>query len=148
MDTSASVLKTNYDRDKSEIENKIPDTSGIVKKDDYNTKITGIESKIPEVSNLATKNALTTVEYKTPDVSNLVKKIDYNTKITEIEKLFTDHDNDKYITIPELNTLAANVFNARLVQANLVEKTNFDNTASSLNNKIAINKTKKQVYWN
>ena len=32
IDTSAFVLKTNYDRDKSEIENKIPDTSGLVKK--------------------------------------------------------------------------------------------------------------------
>ena len=30
--TSAFVLKTNYDRDKSEIENKIPNTSGLVKK--------------------------------------------------------------------------------------------------------------------
>ena len=32
IDTSAFVLKTNYDRDKSEIKNKIPDTSGLVKK--------------------------------------------------------------------------------------------------------------------
>ena len=31
VDTSGFVLKTQYDRDKSEIENKIPDTSGIVK---------------------------------------------------------------------------------------------------------------------
>ena len=38
-------LKTNYDRDKSEIENKIPDTSGLVKKTDYNAKITEIEGK-------------------------------------------------------------------------------------------------------
>ena len=30
--TSAFVLKTNYDRDKSEIENKISYTSGLVKK--------------------------------------------------------------------------------------------------------------------
>ena len=33
IDTSVFVLKTNYDRDKSKIENKIPDTSGLVKKD-------------------------------------------------------------------------------------------------------------------
>ena len=45
IDTSAFVLKTNYDRDKSEIENKIPDTSGLVKKTDYNAKITEIEVK-------------------------------------------------------------------------------------------------------
>ena len=37
IDTSAFVLKTNYDRDKSEIENKIPDTSGLVKKTEHNT---------------------------------------------------------------------------------------------------------------
>ena len=32
IDTSAFVLKTKYDSDKSEIENKIPDTSRLVKK--------------------------------------------------------------------------------------------------------------------
>ena len=43
-------LKTKYDRDESEIENKIPDTSGIVKKTDYNAKITKIEDKVPSIS--------------------------------------------------------------------------------------------------
>ena len=71
---SGFVLKTKYDTDKSELENKIPDTRGLVKKTDYNTKITEIEGKIPDISNLATKTALTTVENKIPDVSNLVKK--------------------------------------------------------------------------
>ena len=32
IDTSRFVLKTKYDTDKSELENKIPDTSGLVKK--------------------------------------------------------------------------------------------------------------------
>ena len=32
IDTKAFVLKTNYHRDKSEMENKILDTSGLVKK--------------------------------------------------------------------------------------------------------------------
>ena len=54
IDTSAFVLKTKNDTDKSELENKIPDTSGLVKKTYYNTKITGIEGKIPGVSSLAT----------------------------------------------------------------------------------------------
>ena len=62
VDTNNFVLKTKYDTDKSELENKIPDTSGLVKKTDYNTKINEIEGKIPDVSNLATKTALTTVE--------------------------------------------------------------------------------------
>ena len=74
IDTSRFVLKTKYDTDKSELENKIPDTSGLVKKTDYNTKITEIEVKIPDVSSLATKTVLTTVENKIPDVGSLVKK--------------------------------------------------------------------------
>ena len=42
IDTSGFVLKTKYDTDKSELENKIPDTSDLVKMTDYNTKITEI----------------------------------------------------------------------------------------------------------
>ena len=42
IDTSGFVLKTMYDTDKSELENKIPDTSDLVKMTDYNTKITEI----------------------------------------------------------------------------------------------------------
>ena len=68
------MLKTKYNTDKTELENKIPDTSGLVKKTNYNTKITELENKIPDISNLATKTALTTVENKIPSVSNLVKK--------------------------------------------------------------------------
>ena len=64
IDTSAFVLKSKYDTDKSELENTIPDTSGLVKKAVYNTKITKIESKIPDVSSLPTKTALTTVANK------------------------------------------------------------------------------------
>ena len=105
IDTSGFVLKTKYDTEKSELENKIPDTSGLVKKTDYNTKITEIENKIPDISNLATKTALTTVENKIPDVSNLVKKTDYNTKVTEIENKFNNHNHDKYIDTQEFNEL-------------------------------------------
>ena len=39
IDTSDFVLKTKYNTDKTELENKIPDTSGLVKKTNYNTKI-------------------------------------------------------------------------------------------------------------
>ena len=42
IDTSDIVLKTKYDTDKSELENKIPDTSGLIKKTDYDAKITDI----------------------------------------------------------------------------------------------------------
>ena len=73
IDTSAFVLKTNYGRDKSEIENKIPDAGG-KKKTDYNTKIAEIQGKIPSISGLATNAALTAVENKIPNISSLVKK--------------------------------------------------------------------------
>ena len=142
IDTSGFVLKTKYDTDKSELENKIPDTSGFVKKTDYNTKITKMEGTIPDVSGLATKTALTSVENKILDVSSLVKKADYNTNNTEIENKLNNHNHDKCITTPEFNTLAANVSNARLSQGNLVTKTIFDSTVWSLNSKIVENKTR------
>ena len=66
----------------------------------------------------------------------------YDTKISDLEKKLTDHNHDKYITTPEFNTLAADVFNARLVQANLITKTDFDAKLSSLNEKITLNKSK------
>ena len=100
-----------------------------------------LRNKIPNVSTLATKTALTTVENKIPSVSNLVKKTDHNTKITEIENKLNTHDHDKYITIPDFNTLAADVFNARLAQANLITRTDFDAKSSTLNRKITTNKT-------
>ena len=90
IDTSDFVLKTKYNTDKTELENKIPDTSGLVKKTNCNTRITELENKIPDISNLATKTALTTVENKT----------NYGTKITEIENILNDHNHDKYITAP------------------------------------------------
>ena len=64
IDTSRFVLKTKYDTDKSELENKIPDTSCLLKKTDYNTKITEIEGKITDISNLPRKTALTAIEDK------------------------------------------------------------------------------------
>ena len=112
IDTSAFVLKTKYNTNKTELEKEFPDASGLVKKTNYNTKITEIEGKIHVVSSLATKTALTTVGNKIPDVSCRVNKTDDNAKITEIEKKFINHDHDKYITTPEFNTLAADVFNA------------------------------------
>ena len=50
IDTSRFLLKTKYDTDKSELENKIPDTSGLVKKANYDTRIADIEGNIPDVS--------------------------------------------------------------------------------------------------
>ena len=89
------------------------------------TKLTELENKIPDVSSLATKTELTAVKNKIPNTSSLVKKTNYDTELSELEKKLTDHDYDKYITTPEFNTLAADVFNARLAQANLLKKDRF-----------------------
>ena len=142
INTSGFVLKTKYDTDKSELENKIPDTSGLVKKTDYNTKITEIEDKIPDISNLATKAVLTTAQNKIPNVSNLVKKTDYDTEITDIENELNNHNHEKYSDTSEFNKLAVDVFNGRLAQASLITKTDFDAKLSSLNKNITQNKTK------
>ena len=51
-----------------------------------------------------------------------LKKKDYDAKIKEIENKIINHHHDKYVTIPEFNTLTVDVFNARLSQANFVTK--------------------------
>ena len=71
----------------------------------------------------------------------LLKKTEYNTKVTDIENKLNNHNRDKYITTPEFNKLAAHVFNARLVQVNLISKTYFDAKLLNLNRKITKNKT-------
>ena len=104
--------------------------------------MTTVENKIPSISNLATKTALTTLENKVPSIRGLVKVTDYNTKITDIENKVKNHNHDKCVATSEFNILAANVSNARLAQANLITKTDFDAKLSSLKRKITANKTK------
>ena len=107
--TTGFVLKTKYDTDKLDLENKIsdadkkiPDTNSLVKKTDLNAKVSEIESKISSITGSATNSTLTAVENKIPDVSSLVKKkqikTDYDAKILDIKNNVTDHDHDKYIT--------------------------------------------------
>ena len=86
IDTSRFVLKTKYDTDKSEVENKIPDTSGLVKKTGYNAKITEIEGKTPGISSLATNAALTIVENKIPNITSLVKKQIMTPKLLKLKR--------------------------------------------------------------
>ena len=84
----------------------------------------------------------------------MVKTTDYDVKITQTEKKLTINtknminNHERSITIPDFNTLAADVFNARLVQANLITKTDFDAKLSSLNRKISINKRKHLLVEN
>ena len=95
-------------------------------------KLTELENKIPDISSLATKTALTTVENQIPDVSDLVNKTDYNTKVTKIK----------------INKVTADVFNARIAQANLIIKTNFDAKLSNLKRNITANKSKHLLVEN
>ena len=113
----------------------------LLKRINSNAKVAEIEKTIPNISGLATNAALTAVESKIPDVSSLVKKTGFDTKVGEIEKKLTDHNHDKYITTPEFNKLTAKNFAARLKQANLVTKTDFDDKLKGLNQKINSNKT-------
>ena len=70
------------------------------------------------------------------------------TKITKVENKLNDHHHDKYIDTSEFNKLAADVFNARIAQANLITKTDFDSKLSNLNRKITKNKTNHLIVQN
>ena len=121
----------------------------MVKKTYFNTKVTEIKGKIPSITGLATNSELTAVENKIPDVSSLVKKTDYNTKISEIENKVNDHNHDKYITTPEFNTLAADVFKTRLTaQTDLIRKPDFDFRLKEISDRVTKNKTKHLLVEN
>ena len=59
-----------------------------------------------------------------------------------MKKKLNNNNHDKYIDTSEFNKLAFDVFNARLAQANLITKTDFDAKLSNLNRKITQNKSK------
>ena len=86
------------------------------------------------------KTKISEVQNKIPDTSSLVTTTVLNTKISEVENKIVDHS--KYITTQEFNKLTAEKFALRLKQANLVNKTDFDNKIISFNRKITSNKTK------
>ena len=79
IDTSAFVLKTKYQTDKSDLEKKIPDVTEF--------ELTELGKKIPDVSSLATKTALTAVENKIPSVSSLVKKPTRTQKLLKLKRI-------------------------------------------------------------
>ena len=61
----------------------------------------------------------------------------------------TDHNYDKYITTPEFNRLTTENFTARLAQANLVTKTDFDNELKKKNSyRVTSNKIKHLLVEN
>ena len=63
-----------------------------------------------------------------------------NTKINKVENKIPD--SYKYITTQEFNKLMAKHFAARSKQADLVNKTNFDNKLINFNRQITSNKAK------
>ena len=87
-----------------------------------NTKISEVENKIPDTSTLVTTTVL-------------------NTNIGENDSKISGHA--KYITTPEFNKLTAEHFEARLKQANLLGKTDFDDKLTSFNKHITSNQTKR-----
>ena len=50
IDTTNFVKKTNYEKDGSDFDIKIPDVTSLVKTTDFNTEVTEIEGKMPNVS--------------------------------------------------------------------------------------------------
>ena len=110
----------------------------VVKKTEYDKLVGKVDN-----------SALIAVENKTPDVCILVKKTDYNRKISDIEKKIIDHNHDKYITTPEFNTLAVDVFNAKLAaQTDLIRKPEFDFELKGISDRVTKNKTKDLLVQN
>ena len=58
----------------------------------------------------------------------------------KLKKKVFDRNHDKYITTPELNKFAEEVFDARLARVNLVTKADFDTRLISLDKKNNVNK--------
>ena len=112
------VKKDVYNAKVKNIGNKIPVTN-LVTNASLNAKIKAINAEILSIANSVITSALTANENKITNVSNLVKKADYNTKISETKKKITDHDHDKYISVPEFNELTAEKFTPTLKQVNL-----------------------------
>ena len=79
-----------------------------------------------------------------PSVNSLVKKQTITQKLLKLKNKLTDHNHDKYITTPEFNTLAADIFNVRLTQVNLITNTDFDAKLRVLTEKLL--KIKQNTY--
>ena len=121
----------------------VPDLTDFVKK----TKLSDLENKIWDVSSLAARTALTVVENKIPIVFFQLKKQIITQKLVSLKRNLLIIIMISF-TAPEFNTLGAIVFNARLAQANLITKTDFDAKLSSLNRKTSSNKTKHLLVKN
>ena len=131
VNTSSFALKTNLPNLKTEVDKldieklatvpvDLSKLSNVIKNDVV--KKTVYDKLVAKVNNIDTSDF---VLKKIPSISGLVKKTDYNTKISDIENKLNNHNHDKYVATSKFNTLAADVFNARLAQTNLITKTDF-----------------------
>ena len=73
---------------------------------------------------------------KIPDISSLVNTAVVNTKISAVVTKISGHVKYKYITTQEFKRLIAENFTERLKQANLLNKTDFDNELTSCHEKL------------
>ena len=112
----------------------------VVKNTKFSTQkkeVTNLDKKIPDATTLIHIN-----QYN-KDNQNLEKKIgDVYKKITDTSGLVTTTILKK-ITTQEFNKLTAENFTARLKEADLVSKTDFDNDLTSFDKQITSNKTKR-----
>ena len=107
---------------------KIPDATTVIYINQYNIDKQNLEKKIGDV------------DTKIPDTSGLATTTVLNTKISEVKNKIPD--NYKYIATQEFNKLTAENFAARLKEADLMNKTDFDNKLTSFNRRITSNKSK------
>ena len=76
-------------------------------------------------------------------MQNLLTATILNTKLSEVENKIPD--NSKYVSTQEFNMLTAENFAARLKQADLVNKTDFDNKKTSFNRRITSEEVQKKL---
>ena len=100
----------------------LPDQSTLVSITVLNAKISEVENKILNTSSLVTTTVL-------------------NTKITKAENKIPDNSN--YTTTQEFNKFTSENLAETLKQADLVNKTDFDNKLTNFNKRITSNKTKR-----
>ena len=103
-------------------------TSFFIKKTDLakEAKLTELENKIPGISNLAPKTALTAAENNISNISTLVKKQTITLKLQKLKINLLIIIMTNTLNTQEFSKLTADVFNARIAQANLIAKTDFD----------------------
>ena len=109
IDTNNFVLKTTYETDKSELENKIPAVSNLVKKTDYNTKITEIEKTLTDHNHdkyIDTQefNKLAAEVFNVRIAqTNLITKTNFDAKFSSLYRKITSNKTKHLLVENELN---------------------------------------------